>query len=111
MTTGPEQEMSIHQIAQEIVNTYVFKLISKSADKLEIDITDRNRLCVAFAEALQSAEQAAYERGIADAAKIAENTWDYIPQETWDEGFEPDYKLTQDTAAERIRALSRKEQK
>lgn len=39
------------------------------------------------------------------AAGIAENTWDYIPQETWDEGFEPGYELTQKTAAERIRAM------
>lgn len=44
-----------------------------------------------------------YRAGLLRAAEIAKNTWDYIPQETWDEGFEPDYVLTQKTAAERIR--------
>jgi hypothetical protein len=54
-------------------------------------------------------EPCAYEKGFSEgitkAASMAENTWDYIPQETWDEGFEPDYELTQKIAAERILAL------
>ena len=93
MTTGPEREMSASWEFSQCPHAFYPGLCRECVRAL-----------------VKSAEQAAYERGIEDAAKIAEDTWDYIPQETWDEGFEPDYKLTQDTAAERIRSLSRKEQ-
>lgn len=63
--------------------------------KEAVDISTKNA-CIVRAEAFE------------EAAKMAENTWDYIPQETWNEGFEPDYELTQKTAAERIRALKTK---